>query len=265
MVPRLLVLLPALLLPWPVYAQLNPCPIPLLPCGGGGAAGASSYVADTIFPALRIGFVTLGLAYFFYYAVVLLLSGNQEESSKDIKQAYETAIYGAAFVSLATFIVESFNDPTNIINPTPIETGISNVIFWMKLILAVVATAHITIQAFRLILLEAREGEAEKVKRRFLEGLLGVGMILLANPVVEAIEPGARSAILAEEVRGAANYILELFAALIVVSFLAAGAMLILSVNEDLKEKAKKVMKNAVIATVVVLVAYVLVNFFLSL
>jgi hypothetical protein len=253
-------------LPETVFAQIaNPCPIPILPCGNGGMAGASMYAITVIAPALRLGFIALGIGMFLYYAVLLLLNSGESNTVDETRGAYEYGIFGAAYVSLASFIVESFNRPDVIIDPVPVTNALTNIILGIKILLSTIITLHITIQAFRLVLSEVREGEQEKVKKRFLHGLLGVGMILLANPIIEGVQPGANSAVLADETVGAANFLLSIFGALFVLSFIAAGAMLIFSVDEGLKDKAKKAMSNAVIALVVILVSYVIVNFFLAL
>ncbi len=90
-----------------------------------------------------------------------------------------------------------------------------------------------------------------------------VAVVLLASAMVNAVT-GSNAGILGAEGKAAANLGLEIFGFLVVVSFIVSGAMLVFSVNEDLKDRAKKAMFGSVIGMIVVFAAYMIVTYVLS-
>ncbi len=262
-------ILPALwLAPVEVFAQIgDPCRIPGLPCIGGGFEGATVYGMTVLFPAVRIGFVAIAVVMFFAYSFRLLLESEEESTITDIKNAYSQAIVGAAFVSICTLLADAFGRaaaPT-IINPEPVTTALGSVIFYMRAMTSIAVTALITFQGVRLIILQGQESELEQQRKRFFHGLLGVGILLLANSLVAAVMPGAHSDILATETIGIINYMLQILGALCLLAVIAAGVFLMFAQEDGLKDRAKKAIFTAVVALVVALVAYVIVNGVLAL
>ena len=261
------------LLLWPALAAAQlpvpNCPIPFLSCGGGGVAGLNAFFWGSVWPSLKVGFVGVALCCFLYYSVQLMMAKSEESNINEAKSAYEMAIFGCAVVILTAAIVESFapsGNPNDLVRPAPLITAVNAVIFFMKLVLGAIVLIRLTIQGIRLILLEGQsQGETDKQKKQFFNGIFGVAAILLANALVAALYPGANSGILAIELVGMANFLLVLMGGFAVITIIIAGFMLILSVDESLKDRAKKVISGTVIALTVVLCAYVLVNFFLAL
>ncbi len=248
------------------HAQINPCPFTNLPCAVGGAAGASAYLQTVAFPAMRVVFVAGALANFFFYAFRMLYQSNDEEATKTAKGGYEQAIYGCAYMSLASFFVDAFGSSAQgtLVNVEPLNQAYVNVILYIKLILAALVTVVIVITAFRLVLVQD-DGEKDKAKKRLTSCFVGVAVITIANVLVAGFSPDAGTAVLGEEIVGVANFLLTLFGALAVFWFIAAGIMLVVSIDEGQKDAAKKGMSTAVVAIAVVVSCYVLLNFFLSL
>ncbi len=261
-------LLPALLgaMTGLAHAQINPCPFTYLPCGTGGSAGVGSYLQDVVFPTVRIVFVAGALGNFFYYAFRLLFQANDDEATKTAKGGYEQAIYACAYMSLASFFVEAFGSSarTTLVNPEPLQTAMGNVTLYIKLIIGTMVTVVIVISAFRLVLMQD-DSEKEKTKKRLMHAFLGVAAITMANVLVESFLPETGAGVLNAEIVGMANFLLEIFGALAVLWFIAAGIVLVVSVGDDQTDRAKKGMFTAVIAFAVVMSSYVLLNFFLAL
>lgn len=260
------------LVPGAVLAQAtlptNPCPFDFLPCSGGGVQGLVGYIETTFFPAMRILFIALALAQLFYSGYRMMAESGDENVQKETKGAYEQIIYGCSLVSLATFIVDAFGSGAQqtLIEPDPIAFGISNIIFYFKVALAGVVTAVIIIQGIRLILVVNEDlNEKSKAEKNLINAFFGVAAILLADTLVNAFFPGAGTVGLADEVRGFANFMMEIFAGMAVLSFIVAGMFLVFSVDEGLRDRAKKTCLTAAVATAIIISAYVLVNYFLSL
>lgn len=228
----------------------------------------SDYLIDFVFPAMRTIFIALALWELFYAGWRLVTEAENEGSEKEAKDMYRQIIYACAMVSLATFIVDAFGSSARatLVNPEPLNEGIGNMVFYFKCALAAIVTSVIVVQGFRLIVNIGEEGgDKSRAQKNLINSFFGVAVILVVDPIVGALFPGAGSVGLSEEVRGFANFLLTMFGALAVLSFVAAGVFLILSIDESLRERAKKVMLTAAVATAVILASYVLVNYFLSL
>lgn len=236
-----------------------------LPEVSGGTASLNTYLSTAVFPMFRTLFIGVATVMFFWYAGTLLLQSSEENAVTEAKEAFEYAIFGAFVIGVATLIVDAFGGAASstLVNPAPVQTGLNNAIDYIKAIVAALATLHIVVQGFLLILTQGKEGEVEKQKKRFLYGILGVAMILLVTPIINAIQPGSNSSILATETRGFANYLLVFFGALAVIAIVVGGVMLVISTDENLKEKAKKTISGAVIALVVVMASFAIVDYFL--
>lgn len=229
-----------------------------------GISGMALFFRTHLFVALRVLFIAAALSMFFFYAMQLLMGSEEENTITETKNAYMHAIVGAAVVSFASLIVDSFGVGNDFVKPGPIRGGISNVIFYMKLIVGTAAIFHVARQGIRLIILAHQEGELEKQKKNFFYGLMGVAMILLVGPIVRTVEPGGSSQIIAEEIRGIASFLLQLFGALTVLAMIVAGVLLVISVREDFKDRAKKTIVGGIIALVIVLSSYVIVRYFMT-
>jgi hypothetical protein len=256
------------LMPAVAAAQANPCPIPALPCIGGGFQGLQNYIEFNITTAMRTAFIGVALFMFFAYAVRLLLESDQESTIADVKNAYSQAIVGAAVVSLVTLIVDSFGNYANvrigIINPEPLEGGLANIILYIRLMVAISVSAMIAFQGVRLILLQGQESEVEQQKKRFLHSLIGVAVVLLATPIVNAVQPGANSNKIVTEIVGVINFLLEILGVLAVVAMIACGAMLVISADEGMKDRAKKGIATTIITLVIVTCSYLVVHYFVN-
>jgi Type IV secretion system pilin len=265
---RLLPLL-ALLLPSAAHAQVNPCPLgAIIPCGVGGAAGLQLFIGTEIIPEFKLAFAGVMLIFFVYYAIRLILESGEESTTSEIKNAYGQAMTGAVFVSVAgLFVAGVGNDASQtLINSDvggPIYTIFETIIIYGKYLMGTLVIIFIAFQGVRLVLLHGQESEVEKQKERFFHGLVGVAVVLLASAMVNAVT-GSNAGILGAEGKAAANLGLEIFGFLVVMSFIVSGAMLVFSVNEDLKDRAKKAMFGSVIGMIVVFAAYMIVTYVLS-
>lgn len=239
----------------------------IIPCSTGapGAAGLSMYINNVIIVGLEVGFVGIAAFMLLIYSITLVSQGYEENTATQIKTGYAYAIAGAAIVSLSHMIVQAFS-PTltgpSIINTQPLNTGFSNVIIYFKIILSVAVTFNIIYQAVRLIV-SHEQGEIDKAKTRLLFGFIGVAIILLANAIVTAVNPQTGSASsLAIEIVGVTNFLLTIFGFMAVLAIIIAGILLVISVDESLKDKSKNIIKTAIISLAVILAAYAIVSTF---
>ena len=241
----------------------------IVPCtsGGGGAAGLSTYVLDRGVAALEVGIIAAAIISLFVAAVQMVAFSAQENTVNESRTAYIYIITGLAVIGLARWFVLAFSPVetgTALVNASVVEEGVGNIVTYFKLIIAVTIMINIVVQAFRLITSQGQQEQVDKAKKRFIAGFVGAGVILLANVIVVAVLPGARSGEIAIEIAGIANYFLMILGFLALLAIIVAGVLLIVSIDEGLKEKAKTVIKTCIVGLIVVLVSYALVTAFIT-
>lgn len=256
------------LLPIPLAEGQAWCLVGGIPCGDNPFTLIQEKFIGTF---LRYGVVAVVFGMFAYYALSLLFLGDDENAATKMKTAFGHAIAGCAVVSIAILISEAIGGGiTTPVNPltgpasTPIKTGIENVTTYFKVIVGALVSFHVTYQGIRLIALQGKEEELSKQKTRFFHGLLGVAVVLLADSIVSAVQPGSNAGILSDEIKGIADFLIALFGLLAVVAFMAGAAMLMLSVDESWKEKGKKGMFGSVVVLIVVFASWAIVNYVLG-
>lgn len=251
----------------PTVPSIVPCPVAFIPCGSGGAAGASAYIWNSLFPAARILFVATAILMFLQYSLKLLFDPDSQETSNSTKQAYGYAIISCAIVGIATYIVEAVGQGARatLINDAPINAGIGNIIFYMRLTVAILVSLAILVMGVRLIAKQGSQEEFENAKTQLIHLVMGIAVILVANVIVAAFLPGSGSVLLNVEIVGVINFTLTIIGALALFTIIVAGILLVVSVDEALKDRAKKTILIAVVGLIVAFVSYILVRFFVNL
>lgn len=252
-----------------IPTQLNPCGIAAgLPCGSNGAAGAAAFTLRTFVPAMENVFLALAIIYFFYYALRLIIDSEEDSVVSETKSAYGYAVAGSVMVSMSGLIVQAVGPGfarNTLINPAPVTSGFDSIVFYLRLMVSASVSAAIVIQGFRMIVLQGDEGEMSQQKKRFFNGLIGVAIVTLANLVVEGFFPSTGPGMLTLQIVGICNYLLQVLGALCVLAFIVAGFMLVISTDEGLKDRAKKIMFTTSISLIIVLSCTVIINFVVAL
>lgn len=240
----------------------------VIPCNGGtgGIAGLSGYIYTHIFTALRVFFIAVALVMLFINALNMVIHSSEESAVTEATTGFVNTIIGAAVVGLASLIVDAVapNPSTLVHDPSAVASGIDDVVLFLKSGVAIMLLANIVLQSFRLIFSRGLEEKITRAKTRLIGSFIGVVLIMLANAIKAALAPGSNAGIISVEAVGIANYLLTFIGALAVFVVMIAGVLLVLSIEESLKDKAKIMIKTAIAAVVVVLVAFALVNTFLT-
>jgi len=253
----------------------SPCILANLFCGRGGASGLAYYMETTLFGGMQILFLALAIAMFAQYGVRLALESSDESTISETKNAYTYAVFGAVIVTIASFIVRAVGQPDAIlgvgnnagvlVNTGAVRAGLGSIELFIRVMVSTAVGAVIAYQGIRLIILQGKDAEVDEQKKHFLHALIGVAIILLANVVVNSFVPGVGgSSELAVQIVGIANFLMVIIGGLAVLSFIVAGILLILSTDEGLKDRAKKIIFTTIITMVIVLCTYTIVNFIIG-
>lgn len=243
----------------------------ILPCtgGGGGATGLSLFVMNRIITAMEVIVVAVAIIVLFINAVRMTVLSSQENTVTESRTSYVHIISGLAIIGLSRWFVLAFSPPNTgaaLVNTGVVEQGVGNIVTYFKLIIAITLLVNIAVQAFRLITSQGQQEQVDKAKSRFIAGFIGAGIIMLANVLVISVMPGfGGSSQIALEIAGMANYLLMILGFLVLLAIVTAGVLLIVSVDEGLKDKAKNIIKTSIVALIVVLTSYALVTAFIVL
>jgi len=241
----------------------NPCSvIPSLPCNGNGANGLSATILSLLFSSVaKTTFGSFLGLYFFIYGARLILQGEQGDIVQETKMAYAYGITGSVMYIFAGSIIASVGSQSGGVNTAPVRGALVSIIDYANMTIGTLILVTLTYQAFRLIIKRGDEGAFDDLRKRFVFLMTGVAVYALANVIVAAAMPGSGTTQFIGEIAGLIRYILQIIGALSVLSFIFAGFLYVISVDEGQKDRAQKAMKNTVIALVVVLFAYTIVSF----
>ncbi len=253
----------------------NVCIIGGLFCSLGGILGIVQYGETVIFVGAQTVFLAAAIVLFAQYGVRLMMESSDESTISEVKSAYTYGITGCAVVTLSTMIVRAIGQPFGnfgvdnaaiLVNPGQVASTLGVIETFIRIMVGTALTAVVVYQGMRLIILQGQDSEIEKQKQRFFHTLIGVAIITLATAVVTDFLPeGAGSSDIAIQLIGIANFLMVLIGGLAVLSFIVAGFMLVISTDEGLKDKAKKIIFGTVICIIVILTVYTIVNFIIDL
>lgn len=238
----------------------DPCSvIPNLPCNGASSTGLANTITGMLFSGTAKSIFGAFLAlYFFVYGARLILLGEKSDIIDETKHAYAYGITGSAIYIFANALIASAVRGPNV---APVQTALESIISFMNMVIGSLILVTITYQAFRVIIKRGEEGAFDDLRKRFVFIITGIVVWALANVIVAAAMPGSGTVRFVAEIVGLIRYVLQILGALAVLTFIFAGFLYIISADEGQTDRAKKAMKNTVIALIVVLFAYVIVQF----
>jgi len=237
--------------------QIDPCVVGELACD----PNLAGLFRDTILDAAGNALKGLLLASLIYYGLRLLFTADSDNAATETKQAYTYAVFAAVLVLGADLLSVAFGTPGSI-QPVVVEgIMLTYVLPFIEGLVVAALVANIAFQGFRMIV-ASDEGELGKARKRFLHGAIGVAIVLLAFPIVTTIT-GKSIGTATSELAGIGNFLITLFGALAVLGVIVSGIMLVISVDESFKEKARKLLIGSIVALIVVISAAALINLFI--
>jgi hypothetical protein len=266
--------LAALFAPDVVLAQINfsniyndPCPITgVSGVGCYNTTNPAPYVLNLISGPRGVRSVIAGgllIGMLIFYGIKLLVGSRDDNTLTEVKSAYAQALAGAVIIGGAFLLADTFAQPSgNLVDAAPFNTVMLNVILFFKALLATVVMLNIVIQGARLIVAQ-EDGAIDKARKRLLHGMIGAAIVILASAAIDAFYEVPGPGPIVAEVFGIARFALTIFGALAVIGIIVSGIMLILSVEESLKDRAKKLVITCVVALAVVITAFGIVTLFI--
>ncbi len=226
--------------------------IPQLCLAGAGATALANFVSDHIITNALIAFEGVAAIAIFYYGFRMILESNKEEAYTNAQSSFIYAAAGFGIIAISQAFVNAFF--LNV-NPDLLTPGIISIADFLLSLMSGVLVLMVTIDGLRLV---AARGEADARARIFkliaIHGI-GVAIALIAFFAVHAISDNAPG-LLIEEMAGMIIFLLTLIGTLCVMSLIAAGIFLIISIDETWRDRAKRVVAGTLITLAVIMVSY---------
>lgn len=260
-----------------------PCPE-----GNTGVEQAKNLVGKIVnYVRLMIGAIAVLLI--IISGIKLITAGGNEEVFTKQSTALVFGVIGLFIIGLAGEISEIFSperggflkDPNVAIQKSRLFTRtVEIIITFIKYIVGGVAVLFIVRNGLRLVLLGGNEEEVSKDKKNIFYGMLGLVVILMANPIVnkiffkidtskypglEAVQPGIDPKRLVGEIAGMTNLVAAIAGPFALLSLVAGGLMYILAGGDEEKTgKAKKIIMWSLIGLVIIYGAFAIVSTFVA-
>lgn len=236
--------------------------------GGGGSLELANFLANVIVPSIRVIFVGVAVIYVASYAAEMILEGSEESVFTEKKRAFGYAAFGMGLAGFASFIAQAFLPSvvgSAIVAPAPIDTAVNIAADFVTILAGVFLVFLISYSGFRIIVLQGDEGEIDKQKKNFFNGLIGIAILFLARVGILAILPSGGPNTIISEIAGIIKFLLEIIATLSVVTLIASGVLLIVSMQSDaLKQRGKRMFFSTLIILIIVIFSHALVSTFIG-
>ncbi|MDD3896806.1 MAG: hypothetical protein PHU04_03120 [Candidatus Peribacteraceae bacterium] len=239
--------LTGILVPAACHAQgINPC-ITSLTC----TSDLAGHFRDAIVNNLILAFGGFLFAALVFYSIKLAAESRKDSAMTEAMTAYLQVFAGATIVLGAYVITQSFGTE-GVIDPVNVEQSIlTSIVTYIVQLTGAVLLLNIVVQGIRL-LLSTDEGSMTAARGNLIRSFIGAALVMLGAPVLQMVAPGSFNHGINQEIVGIANFLGVLFGILAVVAIIVAGILLIVSVNESLKDKAKSIIISSLVAVVII-------------
>lgn len=253
------------------------CPIPGFPC-------PTTLISMEFFDAYvgRIAGTIAGSAFgiiagmLIFYSLKLATSGQDESHASEVRNAYLHVIFGAVLIAGASFIAAVFQPPSattavsNIVQPASLLASVlvpmRNFFFTM---VAAALTINIAYHGAKLIVVQ-EEGSAGAARKGIIQGTIGLAAVFLAGIAVNTFGfdafTGATSPLtnlpISAELAGIGRFLMMILGGLTVICVVMAGFFLVISADEQLKDRSKKIVIGVAVTFIVVSSTYVILSVF---
>ena len=228
---------------------------------------------DNLLNTIRIVFISACVGYFTWFALMMIVAGYEENTLTEQKKAFGYSAMGLGIVGVASYIAQTFvptSTGTNLVNPVPFNIAADIVADYITMATGGFLIFVISLAGFRMIALQGDDAEIDKQKKSFFNGLLGIVVLLLARVFVFFMigaatgGDGASGAALIHEIAGVVKFLLEIVAALAVITLISAGFFFVISItNDERKERAKRMILSTLIVLVIIVCSHAIVATFI--
>ncbi len=224
--------------------------------GAAGAVALSAFIQDHIITQALFAFGGVAAAAIFYYAIRMIVEAYNEKSITDITQSFIYVFIGFVVIAISSAFANSFG--LGSIAPGNLAPGLQSVSDFIISGAAGAFTLMVVLAGLRMITSQGEEAEFDKWRKVLIGNCVGVMIMLTAFFVAHAVFD-INSGLIVEEMRGIGLFLLTIIGFACIVALIIAGVLLIISIDESLKDRAKRAIIGTLISLLIVMAAYTLI------
>ncbi|MFA5799331.1 MAG: hypothetical protein WC840_00035 [Candidatus Peribacteraceae bacterium] len=223
----------------------------------GGAAALSVFIQNHILNQALIAFGGIVAAAVFYYAVRMIVNSQSESSYSELRNSFVHTFTGLVVIGCAAGIANAFYTMT----PNPLILGITSVTDYILTGAAGVFTLMVTIAGIGMVTSQGDEGAFSKWRKVMIGNIIGTVIMLLAATIVNAVT-SRNPFLVTSELAGISLFLLQIIGFVCVIALIVAGILLIVSIDESLRDRAKRIIIGTLIALALLIASYTLIATF---
>lgn len=226
------------------------------------------FVSSRIIAQALIAFWGLAATAVFYYGARLVLDSYKEQSLSEANTSFINLLIGFAVIACSAAIASALStqglssDTVADVDPALVATALDSVRQFIISLTSAIFVLVIVIAAFRMTLSNGDQGEFDKWKKIIIGCVTGVMIMLIADAIVLAVSE-RDALIIITELKGIALFLLTIAGFLCVLAIIVAGVLLIVSIDESLRDRAKTAITGTLIALGIVICSYAIISTFL--
>ena len=247
---------------------------------GDDAIEQAENIATRILRPLRIIMAAVGVLLIVLYGFTLVVAGRNEQTVETQKRALWKGIIGLALISIAGTVSEVFSfqeqnifgsEENILVSAGLFNEGTTLIITFMKYILGSVAVFTIVRSGFVMVVSGGAEESTTREKKNLLAGFVALAFVMIGDffvkKVIFNVEQGNNEAIVSidaasgvKEIAAITNFMVSFIGPFMVLGIVAGGLMYAMAGgDEERAGKAKKILVNSAIGSIVIYGAYALV------
>lgn len=215
------------------------------------------YVNSTILGGtdnIYTAFFGITFAMMVFYGIKLAITSRSDSATSETISAFSQALFGVMLVTGSLTLANSFATPGLVADVPAVESLLREVVEFITRLVGIALTLNIVIQGIRFIV-AVNEGNTDSARRNLIQSFIGAAIVILATPIIDLILPGTFNTGISNQIGGIANFIATIFGLMAVIAIIIAGIMLLVSVDEGLRDRARRLIITALVAVGVVVSA----------
>ncbi len=233
--------------------------VPQYAAAAAGAQELAAFIQLHIIENALVIFEPVAILFLFYYGYRMVLDSDNDNALGDAAKSFIYVLIGFGIIALTGSIALSLQTS----NLSPIfgsGGGIDQLLLFISTAAGGAFTLVLTISGLRLVASQGESGEADKLKKTMAMHIGGVVLMLISRGIVLSVTQKDTKYIL-DEMAGFIQFVLGIIGIMSVLAMVAAGILLIVSVDEGLKDRAKKTVVGTIVTLVVVIASYSMIAF----
>lgn len=241
---------------------------PELCSAAGGATALANFIQVHIITQALYAFGGIAAAATFYYAARLIVDAHNEQSLTDVGNAFIYVLVGFIVIAISGAFANSFfftrSGAGGILNirPSELSFGLASASQFMITLSAGVFTLIVVIVGMRMITSQGDEAHFGKWVKILIGNCVGIVIMMISSAIVTAVATPRNPVAMTNQLAGLAVFLLTIIGFTSVIALIIAGILLIVSIDESLRDRAKKMITGTLIALVIVTASYTLLKTF---